>query len=250
MNAIYIYAILSTIAVSLFSFVGALTLALKKEKLQKITMFLVSLSAGALLGESFLHLMPEAAHRAGENLSVWLWLLGGIMTFFILEKIICWRHCHISTSDDHPHPLGKMNLIGDGLHNFIDGLIIAGAFLVNTPLGIATTIAVIAHEIPQEISDFGILIYAGYSKARALLLNFFSAVIAVIGAVAGLLLNIQAENFIAYIIPFAAGGFIYIAAADIIPELHKETNPKKSLKQLLSILLGIGIMWSLKVFFE
>ena len=167
--------------------------------------------------------------------------------FFILEKIIYWRHCHIATSKEHPHPFGTMNLIGDGLHNFIDGIIIAGSFLLNIQLGIATTIAVIAHEIPQEISDFGILIYAGYSRARALFLNFLSAVVAIVGAIIGLVVGAQVENFSTYIIPFAAGGFIYIATADIIPELHKEIEILKSLKQLISILIGVEVMWLLKI---
>ena len=250
MTQIYFYTILSAIIISLLSFVGVLALSINKEKLKKITVFLVSLSAGALLGESFLHLMPEAIENNGANTFIWLWLLGGIIIFFILEKIILWHHCHTPDCEAHKHPLGKMNLFGDGLHNFIDGLIIAGAFLVSVPLGIATTIAIIAHEIPQEMSDFGILIYSGYSRAKALLLNFLSAAVSIIGAVVGLLLGAQMESFITYIIPFTAGGFIYIATADIIPELHKETNISKSLKQLLSILLGIGIMWGLKVFFE
>jgi zinc and cadmium transporter len=250
MTNIYLYTILSTVLVSLFSFIGVLTLSLKKEKLEKMLLFLVSLSAGALLGESFLHLMPEAIENNGSDSFIWLWLLAGIIIFFILEKIIFWHHCHNPASHKHNHTLGKMNLMGDALHNLIDGMIIAGAFLVSVPLGIATTIAVIAHEIPQEIGDFGILVYAGYSRGKALLLNFFSSVISVIGAIAGLIIGAQIENFVTYIIPFAAGGFIYIATADIIPELHKETNISKSLKQLLSILIGVGIMWGLKIFFE
>lgn len=250
MGAIYFYTILSTVIVSLISFIGVLTLAFKEEMTRKITMFLVSLSAGALLGESFLHLMPEAVNGSGGNLSVWLWVLAGIIIFFILEKIIFWHHCHNPISHKHIHPLGKMNIISGGLHNFIDGMIISGAFLTSIPLGIATTVAIVAHEIPQEFGDFGILIYSGFSKAKALLLNFLSALTAIVGAVAGLAVSAQVENFTAYIIPFAAGGFIYIATADIIPELHKETNFKKSLKQLLGILLGIGIMWGLKIFLK
>ncbi len=250
MNTIYFYTILSTIIVSLVSFIGVLTLALKKERLRQMTVLLVSLSAGTLLGESFLHLLPEMTDGTGADFSSWLWLLGGIIIFFILEKIISWHHCHCSASHKYIHPLGKMNIIGGGLHNFIDGLIIAGAFLTSIPLGIATTVAVIVHEIPQEFSDFGILIYAGYSKAKALLFNFLSALVAIAGAVVGLAINAQIENFAVYIIPLAAGGFIYIAIADIIPELHKETDIKKSIKQLLGILLGIGIMWGLKIFFE
>ncbi len=248
MRIIYFYTIISTVIVSLLSFIGILTLAFKEEKTQEITMFLVSLSAGALLGGSFLHLMPEAVNKGGTDLSVWLWLLGGIIIFFILEKIVFWHHCHNPASHKHIHPLGKMSLIGGSLHNFIDGLIIAGAFLANIPLGVATVIAVIAHEIPQEFSDFGILIYSGYSKTKALLFNFLSAIVAIAGAIAGLAIGVQIESFTAYIIPFAAGSFIYIAVADIIPELHKETNFKKSIKQLFGILLGIGIMWSIKIF--
>lgn len=247
MTIVYLYIILSTVLVSLLSFIGVLTLAIKPEKLKKVTMLLVGLSAGTLLGGSLLHLMPEAIITQGASSSVWLWLLSGIITFFILEKIICWRHCHIPTTDEHPHPLGLMNLIGDGLHNFIDGMIIAGSFLINIPLGITTTIAVIAHEIPQEISDFGVLIHSGYSRKKALLFNFFSAAVSIFGAVLFIFFSTYLENIIIYIIPFAAGGFIYIATADIIPELHKETHPMKSLKQLISILVGIGIMWGLKV---
>lgn len=251
MNTATIYTILSAVIVSLISFIGVLTLSVSKRNLNKITAFLVSLSAGALLGDAFLHLMPESAETK-DGLSVWLWLLGGIIIFFVLEKIIHWHHCHNPAKHEaeHIHALGKMNLIGDGLHNFLDGLIIAGAFLVSVPLGFATTIAVIAHEIPQEISDFGILLYSGFTKSKALIFNFLSGAIAIIGAAGGLLAGAQIENFVNYIVPFAAGGFIYIAAADIIPELHKEVEIKKSLKQLIGILIGIGIMWGLKIWFE
>ncbi len=241
----YLYAIASTIIVSLVSFIGVLSLPLGEKRLNKIIALLVSISAGALLGDAFFHLMPEAVEK-NSGFFIWLWLVAGIIVFFILEKIVCWRHCHIPTSTDHPHRLGIMNLVGDGLHNFIDGTIIAASFLISIPLGIASAIAVIAHEAPQELSDFGVLIYAGYSKSKALLLNFLSAIIAVFGAIIGLLIGAQMENFITYIIPFAAGGFIYIAAADIIPELHKETEIKKSAKQLAGILIGIAIMIALK----
>lgn len=250
MNSIYLYALTSTVLVSLISLIGVLSIPIKKESLKKITSLLVSLSAGALLGESFLHIMPELTDKNGTDPFVWFWLIGGILIFFILEKIILWHHCHAPASHEHVHALGKMNIIGDGLHNFIDGLIISGAFLVNIPLGIATVIAIIAHEIPQELSDFGILIYAGYSRKKALFMNFFSALLSILGALIGLLIGAQANNFAAYILPFAAGGFIYIATADIIPELHKEVNIKNSLKQLMAILLGVGLMLLLKIFAE
>ena len=247
---VYLYTFVSVIIVSLLSFVGVLALAMSEKKLNKIIMFLVSLSAGTLLGGAILHLMPEIIQEQGSEPRIWLWLLAGIIIFFILEKIIYWRHCHIVISDKHPHPLGTMNLIGDGLHNFIDGMIIAGSFLLNIQLGIATTIAVIAHEIPQEIGDFGVLIHAGYSRGKALLFNFLSAMAAILGAFLTLIIGAKLENFTIFIIPLTAGGFIYIATADLIPELKKESQPLKSLGQLASILLGIGIMLGLKMLME
>jgi len=250
MTLIYFYTFLSVIIVSLLSFVGALSLALNPEKLKKITIFFVSLSAGTLLGDSFIHLLPEMIEEENYIPSVWLWVLGGIIVFFILEKIICWRHCHIPTSREHPHHLGLMNLVGDGLHNFIDGLVIAGSFLISPPLGLATTLAIVAHEIPQEIGDFGVLIHAGYSRGKALFFNFFSGLLAVLGALITLIIGPQVENFSAFIIPFTAGGFIYIATADLIPELKKESRLWQSLSQLLFILLGLAIMLILKYWLE
>lgn len=246
MPTICLYAFTGVIIVSLLSFVGVLSLTFSGEKLKKLTMFLVSLSAGTLLGGAFLHLLPEAVEEHGGDFKIWLWLLAGIIIFFVLEKIIHWRHCHIPTSDEHPHPLGAMNLIGDGLHNFIDGMIIAGSFLINAQLGFATTIAVIAHEIPQEIGDFGVLIHAGYKRGKALFLNFLTALSAILGAALTLFIGARVENLSGYIIPFTAGGFIYIATADLIPELKKDTLLFKSLGQLAAILLGIGIMLIIK----
>ncbi len=246
MAQIYLYSLASVTLVSLISLIGVLTLAISGEKLNRLIMLLVSLSAGTLLGDSFLHLIPEMIEKNQTGLAIWLWLLAGILTFFILEKIIHWRHCHMETTSNHPHPVGLMNLVGDGLHNFIDGMIIAGSFLVSTKLGLATTLAVIAHEIPQEIGDFGILLHAGYNRTKALLLNFASAIPAILGVLLALTVGMQAENFSYYIIPFTAGGFIYIATADLIPELKKDTAAAKSLSQLLLIVIGIAIMLALK----
>ena len=245
MLTIYLYTIASVIIVSLISLIGVFILAIKQNNLNKLTIFLVSLSAGTLLGDSFLHLIPEAVEK-NNGTATWLWLLFGILSFFILEKVIHWRHCHLPTTEDHPHPFGLMNLVGDGLHNFLDGMIIAGSFLVSAKLGLVTTLAVIAHEIPQEIGDFGILLHAGYSRARAILLNFSSAIVAVLGAVLALAVGAQTSAFTSFIIPFTAGGFIYIATADLIPELKKDTAPAKSLFQLFLIIAGIGIMLALK----
>jgi zinc and cadmium transporter len=248
MPTVYFCTILSVIIVSLVSFIGILSFALNNEKLRRITLLLIGLSTGTLLGDAFLHLLPEAIADNGGDMQTWYWLLGGIIIFFILEKIIHWRHCHIQPSENHLHPLGAMNLIGDGLHNFIDGIIIASSFMASLPLGLATSIAVIAHEIPQEISDFGVLIHAGYSRAKALALNFITALAAIAGAVVALIIGLKIENFIDCAIPFTAGGFIYIATADLIPELKKEPHLASSLRQLISILIGILIMFWLKNF--
>ncbi|MFA5024633.1 MAG: ZIP family metal transporter [Patescibacteria group bacterium] len=247
---IYSYIFGSVIFVSALSLIGVFFLSLSSELLKKLIFFLVSLSAGALIGDSFLHLLPEAAETSNGRLGIWLWLIGGIIVFFILEKIIHWRHCHVPTGPDHPHPLGMMNLVGDALHNFFDGVVIAGSFLINIPLGLTTLIAVIAHEVPHEIGNFGILVYAGYSRGRALLLNFFTALTALLGALAAVLAGPKINGFADFIIPFTAGGFIYIASADLIPEMKKETGGFKSFLQLLCILAGVGLMLLLKLAFE
>jgi len=248
---IYIYILASVLVVSLISVIGVVFLSFSEKVMDRITMFLVSLSAGTLIGDSFLHLLPEAVEDAlpGGG-AVWLSLIAGILAFFVLEKVIHWRHCHIHTCDSHPHHIGKMNLIGDCLHNFFDGIIIAGSFLVSVPLGLATTIAVIAHEIPQEIADFGVLVYDGYSKRKAIAMNFLTALTAVFGAIVAIIIGARLEAFSALIIPFTAGGFIYIATADLIPELKKETRLHKTVHQLIAIVLGIGIMLALKLAFE
>ena len=242
---IWLYTLTSVFVVSLISFVGVLTIALRRESLHKILLLLVSLSAGALLGGVFFHLIPEAAEELGFTVNLALYVLGGILVFFALEKLICWRHCHIETSPDHPHPVAFMNLIGDALHNFIDGMIIAGAYIVSIPLGISTTLAVIFHEIPQEIGDFGVLVHGGFGRLKALFLNFATALTAVVGAVLILVLNIEVEAVGRVLVPFTAGGFLYIATSDLIPELRKDIKPLSSLFQLIFILLGLGIMYLL-----
>jgi zinc and cadmium transporter len=245
MYGIWFYSLASVFIVSLVSFSGALTLLLGGDTLKKILLFLVSFSAGALLGDSFIHLLPEVVRTTGFGLDVAFSLMAGILSFFVLEKFVHWRHCHIPTSEKHPHPLAIMNLVGDGFHNFIDGMIIGGSYLVDVKIGIATSIAVILHEIPQEISDLGVLIHAGLSKNKALFYNFLSALVAVLGTIIALLIGATSKPFLSLITPFTIGGFIYIASADLIPELHKETDPKKSAMQLFGIIFGIGVMLSM-----
>jgi len=245
MNTTWLYTLLSVLIVSLISLVGIFFISIREDLLKRILLILVSFSAGALLGGAFIHLLPETVKESGFTISVSLSVLSGILVFFILEKIIFWRHCHIPTSNDHPHPFTYLNLIGDGLHNFIDGMVIAGGYLVSPALGISITLAVMIHEIPQEIGDFGVLVYGGFSKLKALFMNFISASSAFLGAILVLFLSIKSETLSAFLLPFTAGGFIYIAGSDLIPELKKDTELKKTFMQLISLILGICIMFLL-----
>lgn len=237
------YTILSVILVSIISLVGVLTFFFDKKKLDKKLIYFVSLSVGTLLGGSFFHLIPEAFEEGNGNASIFILL--GILVFFVLEKFVHWQHCHDVDCEKHPHAFSYMILAGDVVHNFIDGMIVAASYMVSVPLGITTTIAVIFHEIPQEFGDFGSLLYAGFSRAKALLFNFLTALTAILGAVIILILGTKFSASMSFLIPFTAGGFIYIAAADLIPELHKPASIKKSLGQLIFLLVGIGIMWTL-----
>lgn len=253
MLEVFIYSIVSVLIVSLVSLLGIFTLFLNASKLQKILLLLVSFSVGALLGDVFIHILPETIDTYGFTPLISIFILSGILFFFILEKFIHWRHCHVygvcETHDSHrhPHSIAWMNLFGDGMHNFIDGMIIAGSYIVSIPLGVATTIAVVLHEVPQEIGDFGVLLHGGFSRKKALLFNFISALAAIIGALFSFTIGLYFKNYMMFILPFTAGGFIYIAGSDLIPELHKELKARKSLNQLLAILLGIGIMYILLI---
>lgn len=248
MSLIWIYTLASIFIVSAISLIGIVFISIKEEFLKRILLFLVSFSAGTLLGGAFIHLLPEAIEKFGFSIYISLYVLLGILVFFVLEKLICWRHCHIPTSEEHPHPFAFMNLIGDGVHNFIDGMIIAGSYLASIPLGIMTTIVVLVHEIPQEIGDFGVLLHGGFSKTKALILNFASALVALFGAVVILSLSLKIEAITVFLLPFTAGGFIYIAGSDLIPELKKDINFVNSIFQLLALVLGVGIIFSLILF--
>jgi zinc and cadmium transporter len=234
----------STVVVSLISLVGVFTLALREKTLNKILLVLVGFSAGALMGGAFLHLLPEAIEKVKME-AAGLSVLVGFSLFFIIERVLHWHHCHKKGCD--VHTLSYMNLLGDSIHNFIDGVVIAISFLVSAHLGIVTTLAVIAHEIPQEIGDFGVLVYGGFSKAKALIFNFLTALTAVIGALAGYFLSDVISGLIPFVLPFAAGGFIYIGASDLVPELHKEPSLKKSLASFALFVVGVGFMLVIKI---
>jgi zinc and cadmium transporter len=239
----------SVITVSLIAFIGIIFIGLDERALKRVLMSLVGFSSGTLLGGAFLHLLPEAIEEDATQMTTFYYVILGIVIFFALEKFFYWRHCH---EEECPvHAFVYLNLIGDGIHNFIDGMIIAATYLIafesgNYAIGFATTLAVIFHEIPQEIGDFGVLIYGGLSKKKALTYNFVSALTAVFGAVATYYLAYM-QSIETLLVPFAAGGFIYIAATDLMPELHKRVHAGESIVQLLTIVMGIGLMACLKI---
>lgn len=241
-----IYILGSVMAVSLISLVGVFTLSVNEERLKRMLFFLVSLSIGALLGDAFFHLIPESYEKISNPTLVSSLILLGIISFFVLERFLRWHHHHNqSPAEDLRHHgknanhLRNLILISDGLHNFIDGIVIGASYLISIEVGIATTIAVMLHEIPQEIGDFGVLIHSGYKVKEALFFNFFSGILAFGGALLILSMRSIPDHLLSYILPFAAGIFIYIAASDLVPELHE--GGKKEFKKILYELIGIGI---------
>ncbi len=242
---IYIYALLSTVIVSLVSLIGVFSLSVKEEFIRKYIFLFVSLAVGALLGDAFIHLIPESFEELANGTLIGLLVIVGLLLFFVLEKFLHWHHHEDDIAENHIHPVGKLVLFSDGVHNFIDGIIIGVSFLISVPVGIATTLAVILHEIPQEIGDFGVLLHAGYSRRKALWFNFLSALMAVLGTLVAFILGEAGENLITWILPLAAGGFIYIAVADLIPELQKTKIVEHSFVQFLALALGVVLMVAL-----
>jgi zinc and cadmium transporter len=242
MSITWLFAITSVLLVSLLSLVGVVALSLSERRLHQAVFLLVSLAAGAMFGDAFIHLLPEAYVRSGGEGRTALSVLAGIFAFFVLEKFLRWRHEHPYRPDHAPQPLAYVNLVADGVHNLVDGMLIGASYLVSLPLGIATTAAVVLHEIPQEIGDFGVLLHAGFSRERALLLNSLSASLAIAGAILALVAGLALDGFSAFMLPFTAGSFIYVAGSDLLPELHKERQPLRSAAQLVAMATGVGLM--------
>lgn len=244
---VWVCSLLSVGLVSVISLIGLVTLSVGPSILRKTLLYLVSFAVGALFGDACIHLIPETFERVRPPLTGSLLLIGGILIFFVLEKFVRWRHCHVPEEDhQHVHPVVTMNIVGNGVHNMIDGMLIGASYTASVPIGVATTIAIILHEIPQEIGNFSILVHGGLPVKRALLLNFMTAMAAFLGAVVTLVVGSHAEMFTLYLLPITAGGFLYIAGSDLIPELHHEVDARTSLGQLASIIMGVGIMAVLK----
>lgn len=247
---IWTNSLLAVFLVSGLSFAGVFALLVRRKLLQKLVKTLVALAAGTLIGDVFLHIIPEL-YETDLEIDFGILIIAGILVFLVLEQVLHWHHRHSSEEKhNHQYTLGLTNLFADGMHNFIDGMLIAASFAVDPAIGVATTIAVILHEIPQEIGDFGVLLHAGFKPIQALIFNFLSALAAVLGAVFTLLLNQSVDSIVPILLAFAAGGFIYIAVSDLLPELRRDVSRRRAVVQLAAIILGIGLMWLLRLVAE
>jgi zinc and cadmium transporter len=229
---------------SAIALVGAITLLLPEQVIHRIILPLVALAAGSLLGGAIFHMLPLAIDSQGNQIFVYLWFAIGFSIFFCLEQFLQWHHCHHTTSQ-HIRPVGCLILIADGLHNLIGGFAVAGAFLIDLRTGIGTWIAAAAHEIPQEIGDFGILIYSGWKPRRALLFNLLSALSFLVGSIIAFIIRDKINTGL--VIAFGAGNFVYIAAADLIPEVSKNSSWKKNLKHFIAFICGLGLLLLIKI---
>jgi zinc and cadmium transporter len=241
MSETWVYSLISVLIVSAASLVGIVTLGLNHDRLKSILFYLVSFSAGALLGDVFIHVIPALGEN-GFSAKTGIDFLIGIVVFFILERFIHWQHSHGEEHDERVHSSVYLTMVGDSLHNFIDGMVIAASFLASPTLGIASTIAVILHEIPQEIGQYAILIHGGWGKAKALWYNLLSALTSVIGALIVLVFTQNLDGAPPFLLAFAGASFIYIALSDIVPQLHKEESTRKSVYQIIWLIAGIVVM--------
>lgn len=237
----------SVTVVSVMSLAGAVTLLLTASRVRFLLYILVAFSAGGMMGGAFFHLLPEALGEIAP-LKVFMVMLLGFSIFFLLERLILWHHCHDGVCE--VHPFTYLNLIGDGIHNFIDGFVIAAAYYIDIHVGIVTTLAIVLHEIPQELGDFGVLVYGGFKPGRALFLNFVTALFAAAGAFVGYFTAGMLQGMLNYILPFAAGTFIYIAGSDLVPELHKEPKLSKAMLAFAVFVGGLALMAVLKIVLE
>ena len=232
------------ILMSAIAMVGSVTLLMKPESLDRLLLPLVAFAAGSLIGGAFFHLIPAAIVDSDDFLDVGIAVVAGFTVFFLLEQLLHWHHCHRARSDCK-QPLTYLILIGDGLHNFLGGLAIAGTFLVDIRLGMMSWFAAAAHEIPQELGDFGVLVHGGWSKKRALLFNVLSGLTFLLGGLVAYVLSFQVD--VSWLIPFAAGNFLYIGASDLVPEVNKHHDLKANAVHLLAFVLGLALLLFAKI---
>jgi zinc and cadmium transporter len=238
------WIIVGGVLMTAIAMVGSLTLVLKPATLDRLLLPLVALAAGSLIGGAFFHMIPAAFDASGDSLRVGIGIVAGFTVFFVLEQALHWHHCHRASSDCK-QPLTYLILIGDGLHNFLGGLAIAGTFLVDVRLGITTWLAAAAHEVPQELGDFGVLVHGGWSKRRALLFNVLSGLTFLLGGLVTYGLSYQMD--VSWLIPFAAGNFLYIGASDLVPEVNKHRDQRLNAVHLLAFVLGLALLLFAKI---
>jgi zinc and cadmium transporter len=231
------------VAMSLLALSGSLTLMLPERQFVRVVPPLVALAAGSLIGGALLHMLPEAVTAMGPGLAPYVWLVGGFLGFFVLEQFLHWHHCHRAPS--RHGPLGYLILVADGVHNFVGGLAVAGAFLVDIRVGIVTWLVAAAHEVPQELGDFGILVHSGWSRRRALGFNLASALTFLLGGWVAYALSGAIE--VTWLLPFAAGNFLYIAAADLLPEITEYPEAARKAVLTTMFVLGLGVLLAIAV---
>lgn len=242
---VWAYSLGSAALISLISLVGVFTIMVGVKRLDRVIPLLISLAVGGLFGDALIHLLPEAFENSGSPALTSLYVILGILLFFVFERFLHWHHEHRSHTVNPIHPVAYINLMSDGVHNFLDGLIIGASYLVSVPIGLATTLAVALHEVPQEQGDFGILVHAGFTPKRALLMNFLTGVLAVVGVVISLVIGPSFGDYTVFMVPFTAGGFIYIAGSDLIPELHANRGLSSSVAQFAMLVAALGVMFAL-----
>jgi zinc and cadmium transporter len=239
-----LYALTASIVISLISLIGVITLIINDNLLNKVIIILVAFAAGGLIGGAFFDIIPEALGYVKDNNQLFIFIIAGYLLFFMIEKYLHWRHCH--DTECKVHMFTYINIIGDIVHNFSDGLIIGAIFQTDIKVGIAATLAIIFHEIPHELGNFTVLIHGGFSKMKALAYNFLSSLFAIAGTLAGYYFTSKISGLPAILLPAAAGGFIYIASCDLIPQLHKEEDGKRSALIMVTFVIGIVLMYFLK----
>ena len=237
-----IWIITSTFFVSLLGFAGIFTLSMREETLKRLIFVLTSFAIGGLLGGAFFHLLPEAMQQLKIETALLL-TLAGFLVFLIIETYFHWHLC----SECDVHPYSYLMIIGDAVHNLIDGFVITGSFLVSVPLGLATTLVIFGHEFPQELGIFGVLVNGGFDRKKAMIYSYLAQSTVIVGGVVAYFLSASIGGLSSLLLPFAAGGFIYIAASDLVPEMHKEEGIRKIIS-LAILFIGIGFMWVLKTY--
>jgi len=243
-DPVFLWIVGSGLLMSAIALVGSLTLVLSERTLQLVLLPLVALAAGSLLGGAFFHMVPASVAAGISDLTIYTLILAGFAVFFGLEQFLHWHHCKRAETDCKK-PLTYLILIGDGLHNFLGGLAVASTFLIDIQLGVVTWFAAAAHEVPQELGDFGVLVHGGWEKREALFYNVMSALTFLVGGIIAYFASFRLD--VSFLVPFAAGNFLYIGASDLVPEIKEHCNLGANIVHFVAFCVGAGFMLWVKV---